>query len=67
MINVSEFSFPIYGSHYDPFISAIIFTVVAGIVVVLWGSKDFDTISVCLPRFMNEGPDMEASIYMQSW
>jgi uncharacterized protein len=29
MINVSEFSFPKYGSHYDPFISAIIFTAVA--------------------------------------
>jgi uncharacterized protein len=39
MINVSEFSFPNYGSHYDPFISAIIFTAVAAIVVFLWSPK----------------------------
>ncbi len=39
MINVSEFSFPNYGSHYDPFISAIIFALVAAIVVFLWSPK----------------------------
>jgi uncharacterized protein len=39
MINVSEFSFPNFGSHYDPFISAIIFTAVAAIVVFLWSPK----------------------------
>jgi hypothetical protein len=36
MINVSEFSFPNYGSHYDPFISTIIFASAAAIVVFLW-------------------------------
>lgn len=39
MINVSEFSFPNYGSQYDPFISAIIFTLAAAIVVFLGGSR----------------------------
>jgi uncharacterized protein len=39
MINVSEFSFPNYGSHYDPFISGVIFALVAGIVVSLWGPR----------------------------
>lgn len=38
-INVSEFSFPNYGSHYDPFISGIIFALVAAIVTLLWGPK----------------------------
>jgi membrane protease YdiL (CAAX protease family) len=37
MINVSEFSFPNYGSYYNPFISAIIFAAAAAIVVFLWG------------------------------
>jgi membrane protease YdiL (CAAX protease family) len=41
MINVSEFSFPNYGSHYDPFISCIIFALVAAIVVFLWGPRTF--------------------------
>ncbi|MFL6424792.1 MAG: type II CAAX prenyl endopeptidase Rce1 family protein [Nitrososphaeraceae archaeon] len=41
MINVSEFSFPNYGSHYDPFISCIIFSSVAAIVVFLWGPRAF--------------------------
>lgn len=39
MINVSEFSFPNYGSHYDPFISGIIFGVAVAIVVFLWGPR----------------------------
>jgi membrane protease YdiL (CAAX protease family) len=39
MINVSEFSFPNYGSHYDPFISTIIFASAAAIVVFLWSPK----------------------------
>jgi membrane protease YdiL (CAAX protease family) len=39
MINVSEFSFPNYGSHYDPFISCIIFALVAAIVVFMWGPR----------------------------
>jgi uncharacterized protein len=39
MINVSEFSFPNFGSHYDPFISAIIFASAAAIVVFLWSPR----------------------------
>jgi hypothetical protein len=41
MVNVSEFSFPNYGSHYDPFISCIIFALVAAIVVFMWGPRTF--------------------------
>jgi uncharacterized protein len=39
MINVSEFSFPNFGSHYDPFISGIIFASAAAIVVLIWGPR----------------------------
>ena len=39
MINVSEFSFPNYGSHYDPAIAGAITAVIAIIVTFLWGAK----------------------------
>jgi hypothetical protein len=39
MINVSEFLFPNYGSHYDPFISGAIIAVIVIIVTFLWGPK----------------------------
>ena len=39
MINVSEFSFPNYGSYYNPLISTIIFATVAAIVVFLGSPK----------------------------
>jgi membrane protease YdiL (CAAX protease family) len=39
MSNVSEFSFPNYGSHYDPFISDAILVVIVVIVTFLWGPK----------------------------
>jgi CAAX protease family protein len=39
MSNVSEFSFPNYGSHYDPAITGAIQAVIAVIVTFLWGSK----------------------------
>ncbi len=39
MINVSEFLFPNYGSHYDPFISGAITAVIVVIVTFLWGPK----------------------------
>ena len=39
MVNVSEFSFPNYGSYYDPFISDAILVVMVVIVTVLWGPK----------------------------
>ena len=41
MLNVSQFSFPNYGSHYDPFISGIIFASAAAIVIFLWGPRTF--------------------------
>ena len=39
MVNVSEFSFPNYGSHYDPVITGAILAITAVIVTFLWGSK----------------------------
>ncbi len=39
MDNVSWALFPNYGSHFDPFIAFIIITVVAAIVIFLWGHK----------------------------
>ncbi len=39
MVNVSEFSFPNYGSHYDPVIAGAITAITALIVTFLWGSK----------------------------
>lgn len=37
MMNVSEFLFPNYGSHYDPVITGAITAIVAAIVTFLWG------------------------------
>ncbi|MFZ4605412.1 MAG: type II CAAX prenyl endopeptidase Rce1 family protein [Caulobacter sp.] len=37
MTNVSEFMFPNYGSHYDPFLTCVILAVVAVAAVVGWG------------------------------
>ncbi len=39
MMNVSEFSFPNNGSHYDPAITGAIIAITAVIVTFLWGSK----------------------------
>jgi hypothetical protein len=39
MVNVSEFSFPNYGSYYDPIITGTIIAITAVIVTFLWGSK----------------------------
>ncbi len=39
MVNVSEFSFPNYGSHYDPVITGAITAITVVIVTFLWGSK----------------------------
>jgi CAAX protease family protein len=39
MVNVSEFSFPNYGSYYDPFISDAILVVIVVIVTFFWGPK----------------------------
>src|SRR5450631_2317672 len=39
MINESEIMFPNLGSHYDPFIPFVILTVMAAIVVFIWGGK----------------------------
>ena len=37
--NVSQFSFPNYGSHYDPFVACIILTFAAAAVTFLYGSS----------------------------
>lgn len=39
MMNVSEFLFPNYGSHYDPAITGTITVITAVIVTFLWGPK----------------------------
>ncbi|MCE9524274.1 MAG: CPBP family intramembrane metalloprotease, partial [Alphaproteobacteria bacterium] len=39
MSNVSEFLFPNYGSHYDPFYAAIVLGTVAAAVTFLWGPR----------------------------
>jgi CAAX protease family protein len=39
MVNVSEFLFPNYGSHYDPVISGALTAITAVIVTFFWGSK----------------------------
>lgn len=39
MVNVSEFSFPNYGSHYDPVLAGALIALTAGIVTFLWGAK----------------------------
>jgi hypothetical protein len=37
--NLAVFTFPNYGSHYDPFLTLVITAVLAAIVVVLWGPQ----------------------------
>ncbi|KKG09869.1 abortive infection protein [Methanosarcina sp. 2.H.T.1A.6] len=39
MMNVSEFLFPNYGSHYNPVITGAISTIVVAVVTFLWGPK----------------------------
>jgi membrane protease YdiL (CAAX protease family) len=39
MMNVSEFLFPNYGSHYDPVITGAITAIVAVVVTFLWGPR----------------------------
>jgi hypothetical protein len=36
---VSQFSFPNYGSHYDPFVVGLILAFAAATVVFLWGPE----------------------------
>jgi membrane protease YdiL (CAAX protease family) len=39
MVNVSEFLFPNYGSHLDPFVTGLITLLTAAIVIFGWGAK----------------------------
>lgn len=39
MMNVSEFLFPNYGSHYDPVITGVITAILAAVVTFLWGPR----------------------------
>jgi membrane protease YdiL (CAAX protease family) len=39
MMNVSEFLFPNYGSHYDPVITGVITAIVTEVVTFLWGPR----------------------------
>ncbi|MDQ2903594.1 MAG: CPBP family intramembrane glutamic endopeptidase [Ktedonobacteraceae bacterium] len=53
MINVGEFSFPNYGSHYDPVIAAAITAVIAIIIIFLWGSKTLARYRYARPQASN--------------
>jgi hypothetical protein len=37
MINVSEFAYPVYGSHYDPFLTTLVVAGVVVVVALVWG------------------------------
>ncbi len=39
MTNVSEFLFPNYGSHYDPFVGGLITWLAVDVIVFGWGRK----------------------------
>jgi membrane protease YdiL (CAAX protease family) len=39
MLNTSEFLFPNFGSHYDPFYAAIVLAAAAAAVTLVWGPK----------------------------
>ena len=54
MVNVSEFSFPTYGSYYDPAISGAITAVIAAIVTFLWGPKTLARYRYARPRASTE-------------
>ncbi len=40
-VNISQFLFPNYGSHYDPFVTGIFFWLTVVIVIFGWGAKTF--------------------------
>jgi uncharacterized protein len=42
MMNLSEYMFPNYGSHYDPFVTFVILAAVAATIIVLWGSQTLE-------------------------
>jgi len=54
MVNVSEFSFPNYGSYYAPAISGAITAVIAVIVTFLWGPKTLARYRFARPRVSTE-------------
>jgi membrane protease YdiL (CAAX protease family) len=37
MSNISEFAFPVYGSHYDPLLTTLLVGIVAAVVSLVWG------------------------------
>lgn len=50
MINVGEFSFPNYGSYYDPVIAGAITAVIAIIITFLWGAKTLACFRYACPQ-----------------
>lgn len=42
MTNVGYFTFPNYGSHYDPFITFIVMLVIVMAIIFLWGPRTLD-------------------------
>jgi hypothetical protein len=39
MINISPYLIPDYGSHYDPFIFAVLLFITVLVITFLWGTK----------------------------
>jgi uncharacterized protein len=54
MINISPYLIPNYGSHYDPFIFAVLLFITVLIVTFLWGTKT-------LARYKNSFPKKRSS------
>jgi len=50
MINVSEFSFPNYGSHFDPLLAGSIAAVIAVFVTCFWGPKTLASFRYARPQ-----------------
>jgi uncharacterized protein len=42
MMNLSEYMFPNYGSHYDPFLTFVILAAVAATIIVFWGPQKLE-------------------------
>lgn len=60
MINISPYLIPNYGSHYDPFIFAILLIITVIIVTYLWGTKTLAAYKYALPKKISRN---ENSIY----
>lgn len=42
MSNVAQFSFPLYGSHYDPFTTFVVLAIVAAAILTFWDLRTLE-------------------------